>query len=197
MQALKQHVTKLANDPAFIHHQWFVRWHLQVVEQIASELLERYPQADRLLVEAMVWMHDYGKILHFEKQHDRELVDAGRDKLVELGFNKAFANKVADYIAWMDKRATVDLHKAPLEVQIVSSADGCSHFASPFHASYYYENPDTPIEDIIAQKPQRISLDWDRKITLPEARQVFEPYYHVTMVQNGVFPEKFLDGASI
>ena len=192
LATLKQHVTELANAPQFKHYQWFVRWHLKIVERIAEELLAHYPEGDGDLVRAMVWMHDYGKILDFDHQYDRSLIDVGRDKLVELGFEVDFANKVADYIEWMDKRAEVDLHEAPIEVQIVSSADGGSHFASPFHPIYYYENPAIPLEKIIANKPARIDLDWNRKITLPEARRAFEPYYEMTMVQNGQLPEAFL-----
>lgn len=192
IQALKTHVADIAGDPAFRHHDWFVTYHLEVVERIAKELLAHYPEADADLVEVMVWMHDYGKILDFDRQYDRALVDVGRDKLIELGFAPDFASRAADYIEWMDKRSEVDLHKAPIEVQIVSSADGGSHFASPFHPIYYHENPDKPLAGILAGKPQRISIDWERKITLPEARAAFAPYYEVTKVQNGQLPQTFL-----
>lgn len=191
-ERLKQHISELAARPTFRHHQWFLEYHLKIVERIINELLEYHPEADRQVAMVMGWMHDYGKLLEFESQYAREHVDQGIAKMIELGYDEAFAHKVGDYIEWMDKRSTVDLRTAPIEVQIVSSADACSHFASPFHYTYWYENSDKPISEIVAGKPARISTDWDDKMVLPEARRAFQQYHDVTKVQNGALPERFL-----
>lgn len=192
-ERLKAHITELAARPTFRHHKWFIKYHLEIVERIINELLEFYPEADRRTVIVMGWMHDYGKIIEFESQYAREHVDQGVAKMIELGYDEAFSRQVGDYIEWMDKRGTADLREAPIEVQIVSTADACSHFASPFHYTYWYENPDKPIEEIVAGKPARISTDWDDKMVLPEAKKAFQHYYDVTKVQNGAIPEKFFE----
>jgi hypothetical protein len=189
---LKAHVTELVANPDFVHHKWFITYHLVIVEQIARELLAFYPDADQDLVLTMAWMHDYGKILNYDSQYSREHIDQSVAKLKEFGFEASFAEQVGDYIEWMDKRNEVDLREAPIEVQIVSSADAGSHFASPFHPLYWYENPDKPIEDIVAGKPGRISTDWDRKLVLPEARAAFAKFYEVTRIQNGQLPKRYL-----
>lgn len=192
IELLKQHIIELANNPNFRHHQWFVKYHLEIVEKIALELIENYPDANKEVVRVMCWMHDYGKILDFDNQYSRKYIDQGIQKLIQLGFDKDFAKKVGDYIELFDRRGEVDLRTAPIEVQITSTADACSHFASPFHYTYWHENPDKPTQEIIDGKPERINIDWNDKIVLPEARAVFEKYYEITLIQNGQLPESYL-----
>jgi len=61
IEAWKAHVRQVSADASFVHHEWFVKWHLEIVERIALELCKKYPAADRELVEVMVWLHDYGR----------------------------------------------------------------------------------------------------------------------------------------
>ena len=39
---LKEAVTAKASNPGFIHHQWYVKWHLQIVERLVNELCNIY-----------------------------------------------------------------------------------------------------------------------------------------------------------
>lgn len=163
-------------NPEFIHHEWFVRWHLEIVEQIALELCDAYPQADRELVEVMVWLHDYGKILDFDNQYEMTK-QAGTAKLTEIGFTRDFASRAVDYVAHMDRKLEVDLHEAPLEVQIVASADGCSHMIGPFMSVHWRENPGLSTEVLLDRTRAKTEKDWEYKITLPEARAAFRKYH--------------------
>jgi hypothetical protein len=197
IQAFRDHVTELSANPAFVHHKWFVEWHLVIVERITLELCEFYPQVDRDLMIVLAWLHDYGKILDFDHQYDRSLLDQGRDVLVELGFDKAFADKAADYIEWLDKKMEVDLHEAPIEVQIIASADGCSHFVGPFMYVLWHEATDTTLAgktlaELMESVRNKATKDWERKIVLPEAREVFKTYHQITMIQSGELPKRFL-----
>jgi hypothetical protein len=90
ISAFRQHVIEESGNPAFVHHKWFVKWHLEIVQRIAAELCEYYPDADRDLVEMMAlnrgkltkdWDH---KIVlpearkAFEERHRFHLEQAGK-----------------------------------------------------------------------------------------------------------------------
>lgn len=197
IQAFRDHVSEISANPEFLHHKWFVEWHLKVVERIALELCEQYPQVDRDLMSVMAWLHDYGKILSKEGEYERYRLDQGRDKLIELGFDEEFANTASEYVGWADKKLEVDLREAPIEVQIIASADGASHLAGPFLNIFWHYDTDKSFEgktfqEMMELNRAKIEKDWKRKIVLPEARAAFEKYYQVAMVQAGQLPDKFL-----
>jgi hypothetical protein len=195
--ALRQHVKEAAANPDFVHHKWFVKWHLEIVEKIAAELCEHYhPEANRELVEVMVWLHDYGNILDIDNRHEKTLSE-GPKVLAQFGFPAEFTQKAIEYIGIVDKKLELDLRKAPIEVQIVSSADGCSHLAGPFLKIFWNEATDKTFagktfEELMAGDRRKLEKDWNRKIVLPEARQAFEQRYKFLLEQSGELPAKFL-----
>lgn len=191
IEALKTHVQEASANPAFVHHAWFVKWHLQIVERIAFELLEYYPEADRDLVEVMVWMHDYGKILDFDHQYERTLTD-GPKILRKFGFKPEFIELVIGNIEILDKKLELDIAQAPIEVQITSSADGCSHLVGPFMQLWWYENAQKPFETLMQDNLAKAAKDWDHKIVLPEARAAFERRHQTLLEQSGELPDTFL-----
>lgn len=196
ISAFQQHVREVASNPDFIHHRWFIKWHLEIVERIAVELLEFYPEADRDLVTVMSWLHDYGKIFDYENQYKKTLM-AGHQKLTELGFAPEFVDRAVSYVEIMDKKLEIDLHQAPIEVQIVSSADGCSHMVGPFLEIFWHEATDKTFtnktfEELMELGRKKIDKDWNYKIVLPEARAAFQARYEFQCEQAGVLPAKLL-----
>jgi hypothetical protein len=91
----------------------------------------------------------------------------------------------------------VDLHEAHIEVQIVSSADGCSHMAGPFLPLFWHEATDPTftgktLDELMQLNIKKVEKDWNHKITLPEARAAFEPRYKFIREQSGELPQSFL-----
>ncbi len=192
LDLLKSKVTEASANPDFVHHKWFVKYHLEIVERIALELLEFYPGADRDVVVAMAWMHDYGKILDFDNQYDVTLT-AGPQLMQQLGFDDEFTKRVIGGIEILDQNMEIDINQASLEVKIVSSADGCSHLVGPFMSLWLYENPQKSVEELLAGNIRKADKDWSRKIVLPEARAAFQARHDVVVEQSGVFPDTFLN----
>jgi hypothetical protein len=195
IEKLKNHIREAARDESFVHHKWFVEWHLELVERLALELCEHYPQANKDLVTVMVWMHDYGKIVDFNNQ-DLMVSLAGREKLIELGIPSEITGPAIANIELINKKTTVDLRTASIEVQIVSSADGCSHMVGPYYKVFWNDVFDaTFVGRTIEQRQEwdlaKIEEDWSHRIVLPEARVIFQKYCEVIAVQAGKFPDKF------
>lgn len=194
IESFKQIVIKAAENPGFIHHPWFVEYHLKIVEKIALELLEHYPEADADIVRTLAWLHDYGKSLNFDKQYEMTLIE-GPKALRQAGFDDMFIQKTMGYMETIDKKMEVDLSEAPIEVKIISSADGCSHLVGPFMQLWWWENSKKNFRELMDDNTRKANKDWTRKIVLPEARAAFEARHGFSLEQSGDFPERFIVAA--
>ena len=190
IQNLKNHVIEASKNPAFLHNDWFIKYHLNIVEKIALELCDIYADADRDIVQTLVWIHDYGKILDMEKQH--ELNHESEKLLLSLGFADDFVKKMMQYLDIFESKMTTDLKTAPIEVQIVSSADGASHLVGPFFSIYWKEYNTKTIAELTASNTKKLIKDWERKIVLPEVKKAFDQRHTMVIEQMGEFPDIFL-----
>ncbi len=174
----------------FTYHEWMVEYHLKIVEKIAMELCDVYIEADRDLVKALVWFHDFGKPLD-EKNERAITLTEGPKVMFDCGFSQEFIDRVVECWQLMEKKNEIDIRTTPIETQIVSSSDGASHFTGVFYPSYFNEDGD---DFITTQKhlKEKIEKDWNRKIVLPEVQKAFEGYYLRAKEMLGEFPEKFL-----
>ena len=137
-------------------------------------------------MDSRLWEDD-----RFPDEHQATLA-LGSSLLGEIGFPSEFSATLLESVAVLDSAWDIDLSKSRIEVQIVSSADGCSHLVGPFFYFWWWENSDKPFEDLMADNRQKIFKDWHRKIVLPEAKDRFEPRYRILVEQSGMIPESYL-----
>lgn len=192
LKKLKEEVSKLASNPNFVHHKWFVKWHLEIVDKIAMELCDIYPNANRDLVTTLVWLHDYAKIIDFKNEHNPDTMALTGDFLISLGFDKTFADEFVKNLNIYESYMTNDLSHESIEIRIASSSDGASHTVGPFYFIYWYEHPEKTIEDLMASNLAKLEKEWSRKITLPEVKKAFEERYRQIKEINGLVPDKLL-----
>lgn len=192
LERFKKHVIEESKNPNFIHSEWFIDFHLKFVEKISFELCDIYTDADRDIVMALVWIHDYAKILNKEMEHDEKMFEIGRAKLIEIGLEKSIVDKLIDYLVIFEKKMEIDLREAPIEIQIVSSADAASHLIGPFWSIYFKENNKKTILELLEENRNKLKKDWDRKVVLPEIKKAFKERHELVWEQSGNFPDKFL-----
>lgn len=192
IQEFKNQIIESCKNPDFLHHEWYVKYHLDLVERISLELCEIYKDADKNIVLTLVWSHDYAKILNREKEHDVSMFEKTKEKLLELGFEIDFINTILEYLDIFEKKMEIDLNQAPIEVKIVSSADAAAHLVGPFWNIYYKEFNNKSIEELMQDNRNKLKKDWERKIVLPEIKKAFEDRNRFVNEQAGNFPNKFL-----
>lgn len=174
----------------FIYHEWFVKYHLEIVERIAMELCDVYKEADRDIVKILVWFHDFGKPIN-DKNEKETTLNEGTKELLNCGFSQNFIDKVVYYWEFMERKNEIDLNTSPIETKIISSADGAAHFVGVFYATYFGDGHDfNTTQNELAKK---INKDWERKIILPEVKKSFIDRYNKMQEFVGIFPDKFLD----
>ncbi|KKQ98539.1 MAG: hypothetical protein UT24_C0009G0039 [Candidatus Woesebacteria bacterium GW2011_GWB1_39_12] len=188
---LRAKVTKASFNPDFIHHKWFVKYHLNIVEQIALELCDIYKNANRNLVKTLIWIHDYGKILGIRDGVEK-ITEVTAKLMEEIGFEQEFTDKAIQYLRIFESKMEFELTKAPIEVQITSSADAASHMVGPFYSLWWLESPHKTFEELMEDNKGKALKDWNRKIVLPEVKKAFENRNRFVMENSGDFPEKYL-----
>lgn len=192
-ESLRKEVAKLSSNSNFIHHKWFIKWHLEIVEKISLELCDKYPEADKDLVLGLVWTHDYAKVIDFDNEHNPETIEKVDPFLTALGFESNYTKELISLINIFESKMTEDLNDAPIEVKIVSSADAASHMVGPFFAIHWYENPQENIADLLESKNWKLQKDWERKVVLPEVKEAFLDRYKFHQETAGKIPNSFLN----
>jgi len=189
IKKFKEIAIKNFSNKDFIYNEWFVKYHLEIVERIAMELCDIYKDANKDIVKILVWFHDFGKPLN-GKIEKETTINEGTKALLDCGFSQDFINKVIYYWELMEKKNEIDLYTAPIETKIISSADGAAHFVGVFYATYFGDGHD--FNTTQKELSNKIKKDWERKIVLPEVKKSFNDRYERMEEMVGVLPDKFL-----
>jgi hypothetical protein len=113
------------------HAEWYVPYHLEVVEKIAYDIASHYELVDSEVLDNLIWLHDFDKAIDGELNKPNQALKLLRQN----GYNEYFVNKMIEYLILFEQvklpdfdRSTLDL--VPIEIRIVSTADALSHYTS-------------------------------------------------------------------
>jgi hypothetical protein len=174
LEALKSNICALAGQPPFIHAVWFAEHHLMIIEQLVNELCDKHPEANRTLCLAMVWVHDWGKILT-NKGPDEDAVTLREiaQTLPRFGFQPYEITQLQKIYEEMETLTPHGRDFLP-ETKVISTADAVSHYIGPFFAIYFQEYHHLPLVELIAGNQKKIARDL-QKILLPEILPFVQP----------------------
>ncbi|MFA6585698.1 MAG: hypothetical protein WCS86_00875 [Candidatus Paceibacterota bacterium] len=136
LNKFKQLTIKNCENVDFPYREWFVNDHLNIVEKIAIELCDIYKEADRDIVFALVWFHDFGQALDLKNIYE-VTKEKGVEAMKSVGLPQDFIDKVVKLWERIEMKNEINISKEPIEVQIVSTADGASHFTGKFYSTYF------------------------------------------------------------
>lgn len=191
LDSFKKIVIENCSRNDFEYRDWFVKDHLMIVERIATELCDIYTEADRDLVSVLVWFHDFGKPIDGKNEYETTRIK-GVEALRVVGFENNFIQRVLEAWERMEDKNEIDISKESIEVQIVSSSDGASHFVGKFFFFYFRNDLSESISSIEKRIEDKIVKDWERKIVLPEIKKSFEWRYLRALEIVGEYPKKFM-----
>jgi len=191
LDAFKQIVIANSQNGHFAYREWFIADHLMIVERITMELCDKHPEADRDTVFALVWFHDFGKPIDEENEYETTKTK-GIEVMRSVGLSEEFVQKVLSHWLRMEIKNEIDISKEAIEVQIISTADGASHFVGKFYSSYFRDDATEPLSAIVQRLRDKMTKDWERKIVLPEAKEAFKGRYERAREIVGEYPENFL-----
>lgn len=163
---------------------------MQLVEQISLELYEKYADCDLNLLLGLVWIHDYGKIVGIKDE--QKVLDESKAFMLDIGFEGEYVDDVIGLLDIFESKMTFDLSEAPMEVRVVSTADAVSHMYGPFYQMYCYENSEMSVEELMESNMRKLEKDWNRKIVLPEVKELLEDRYIFLRESFGEIPKNIL-----
>jgi hypothetical protein len=124
-------------------------------------------------------------------ERDVALLEGGQ-RLVEIGFSDDFVRHAVEHARTLDAYVELDLTELPWRSRSCPQPTAAPNFIGPFLQLWWWEHPEKPFEELMADNRRRIIKDWNRKIVLPQARAAFEHRYRFLLEQTGVLPDRFI-----
>lgn len=158
-------------------------YHVSLVVQYAVKLAELL-DADREITELGALLHDIAWVTNIKYDHDHHISGQpmAQELMRSLGYPQKKIDKVKHIIA--SHRGSLSGDKPEtLEALIVANADAMAHFdVVPWLLMISYNNHDKDVKKAVRWVSHKLERDWNKKITLPEAKSIIEEKYKAAML---------------
>lgn len=143
-----------------------------------AKLLTRELNSDEELAELGALLHDIGWITSIEDDENHEItgVPIAEKILKELGYSKEVIEEVKHCVA--SHRGSKGPPPKTITAKIVTNADAMAHFDTiPSLIQVALKNNNNNLEKAVQWVYEKIERDWDKKLTLPEAKEMMKEKY--------------------
>jgi len=157
---------------------------LPVVEY--SKLLARRLNSDEEIAELAALLHDIAWIESMENDPEHETIGIpiAEKMLKELGFPEEIIEEIKHCVA--SHRGSSGTPPKTITAKIIANADAMSHFDNiPYLIQIGLKNNNNDLEKAVKWVYEKIERNWDKKLTLPEAREMMEEKYKAIKIVLG------------
>lgn len=160
------------------HTKEDVSYHIKVVVANGLKLAEIY-KADKEVVEVACWLHDIARAKGLMPGEDNNHHITGAKKaeeiLLELNYPREKIDKITQCIL-THRGAKNEYSPQTIEEKIVANADAMAHFDSFLNLFSEFVGPNN-FEEGLALIEAKLERDWNKKLTLPEAKELEKSNY--------------------
>jgi uncharacterized protein len=153
----------------------FWKFHIVPVVKYAK-LLARKFGIDEELAELCALLHDIGAIKFGAKNHEITGIPEAEKVLKQLNCPQEVINEVKHCIE--SHRGSGNKEPKTIIAKIIKNADAMAHFdAIPVLIQIGLEKENNNIEKAVKWVYDKIERDWNKKLTIPEAREMMREKY--------------------
>lgn len=151
------------------------KYHIVLVVKYARLLAEEL-NADVELAEMGALLHDIGRLKFGGKDHERTGIPEAEKILKELNCPQEVVDEIKHCVE--SHRGSKDISPRTTIAKIVANADAMAHFdVLPVLLQYALEKYNNDLEKAIEWTDRKIERDWNKKLTLPEAKDMMREKY--------------------
>ena len=160
------------------------KYHILPVVKNALFLAKKL-NANLEVVEIASYLHDIGRVIkreQFVKENKHHITGAEETKriLQELGYDEELIKKVEHCI--LTHRGRKGPNPETVEAEIVACADAMAHFDTFLDMFYFFLKSTNSFEDAVNEIEKKMDRNWNKKLTLPEAKEMVRTKYEAILL---------------
>jgi uncharacterized protein len=144
------------------------KYHIVPVVKYAKELA-KILNADEDVAELAALLHDIGRLRFESGDHDVTGVPEAEKILKELNCPSEIIDEVKHCVE--SHRGSKNVVPKTIIAKIIANADAMAHF-DILPVFFFWRSQDSSFEEAFKWVDEKIDRDWDKKLTLPEARKL-------------------------
>lgn len=159
-------IRNLAKKEYYSDLDW--EYHIKIVVDYALLLADKL-KADKEIVEISALLHDIGKKKFGGENHNLTSAEEAAKILPDFGIGKDKVDKIVHCVRAHRGR---DIETETIEAEIIRNADAMSHY--DIFPYFFFDVKETrkDIKERLDWAKTKFDRNWDKKITLPEAKEL-------------------------
>lgn len=149
------------------------KYHIIPVATYAKKLAQLL-NADGEIAELAALLHDIGRLKFGGENHDVAGIPEAEKILKEHGYSQKIIDEVKHCVE--SHRGSKNIPPKTTIAKIIANADAMAHFDT-VPVFFYWRCKDSSFEEAFKWVDEKIERDWNKKLTLPEAKKMVEDKY--------------------